>query len=243
MVLLFLYYVLSLVLGGRESCQVRPTYCGFLNCCKLRGLVMRVFCGVLLMVVLWCGVVVGGTNDSKAVLFLSSPAVDTVLAQECFEFMDKNVRGEMRVNRTLLRVKGFGPEEQLKAFSAMRSKNDVLVVVLVNQTVEKCPIVIFSEKLGTAVVNIAPILSAEGLSDKVRSARIDRAAMYALGRLAGMKACLNPFCALSEYAHVQKDKVPGRNYCPNCSDPVGKLLQEMGIFEKSEKMRIEKLKN
>ena len=200
------------------------------------NIVMKKVCGlVVLGVALFAGVVFGGTKESKTVLVLNSPAVDAKLSKECFDFMKLNVRGSLRQDRTLLCVGGFGPEEQLKAFSAMRSERDALVVVLVSYDEPVGPVVIYSVSLGAAVVNIAPILADKELSEKMKPAVIERSAMYALGRLAGMDACLNPFCALSEYKQVNKNKMPGRNYCPNCIDRVAVKLEGLGVFEKENK--------
>lgn len=189
---------------------------------------------IVLGAFLLAGTVFGGSDDSKTVLVLNSPKVDAKLAKENFEFMRHNVRGSLRQDRTLLCVDGFTPEEQLKAFSAMRSESDALVVVLVNSDEAEGPVVIYSVSLGAAVVNISSILSDGDMSDKKKTAVIERSAMYALGRIAGMDACLNPFCALSEYKQV-KEKMPGRNYCPNCIDSVALKLEALGVFEKGDK--------
>jgi predicted Zn-dependent protease len=175
------------------------------------------------------GVTHAATQDSKMVLFLSSPEVDTELSRTCFGFVKNNVRGQLRRDLTLLRSAGFGPEEQLRVFSAMRSDGDALVVVLVNVATNSAPVVTYSEKRGSAVVNIAMLDAAEEITEQGRVARIERAAMYAVGRLVGMPACLNPYCALSEYVHVQKNKVLGRNYCPHCSDRVAAGLKAVGV--------------
>ncbi|MBT3192300.1 MAG: hypothetical protein HN341_07065 [Verrucomicrobia bacterium] len=171
-------------------------------------------------------------SESNAVLVLSTPTVEKRVSAACFDFMRTNVMGMLRRDRTLLRAAGFGPEEQLKAFSAMRSERDALVVVLVNTPASSAPAVVYSVRLGCAVVNTAVIAAIDGLTDQGRLARIERAAMYGLGRLVGMPACLNPFCALSEYEHVQKDKIPGRNYCPNCCDRVAAGLRAVGVQER-----------
>ena len=171
------------------------------------------------------------SEPDKSVLVLYSPNVDAQLAKRNFGFMQRNVRGTLQQDNTLLRVKDFAPKEQLKIFSAMRSDKNVLVVVMINSSDSHAPIVIYSTSMGAAVVNIAPIVRDKQLSDKVKSAVIDRSMMYALGRVAGMDACLNPYCALSEYKQLPKKQLPGRNYCPNCIDKVGEKLQALGAGE------------
>lgn len=185
----------------------------------------------LMVVSAWLCVTVVGFADGKDVLLLRGPKVDAKLAENCFKFMDHNVRGKLRVDHTLFSVDGFAPKEQLKVFSAMRSEQDALVVVLVNSPASTNSVVIYSRDLGAAVVNIAPMVNDREFSKKIRLALIDRSAMYALGRVAGMEPCLNPFCALSEYHLVQKDKMPGRNYCPNCIDRVAEKLEKLGVKE------------
>ena len=177
-----------------------------------------------------CGVVFGGEKD-RCVLLLSTPGVDAGLAKRCFDFMGHNVRGRLRVDRSLLRVDGLAPKEQLKVFGAMRSDGDALVVVLVNSSAATNSVVIYSRSLGAAVVNVAPIMNDKELLPRVREGHVDRAAMYALGHLAGMDSCLNPYCALSEYKHMKKDQMPGRNYCPNCVDRVADKLAVLGVTE------------
>jgi hypothetical protein len=187
---------------------------------------------VLWSCVLFLAVICDAADDgSKDILLLNSPGVDGSVAKQCFDFVERNVQGRIRVDRTLLSTEGFTPPELLKAFSAMRSKDDALVVVLVGSETELTSVVAYSEKLHSATVNITPMLNAAELTPKGRSARIDRAVMYAIGRLIGLSPCLNPYCALSEYEHTDKDRIPGRNFCPVCADAAGKALQALGVGE------------
>ena len=190
----------------------------------------------ILTTVLAAASVLAGT---KTVLVVSSPTVDKQIARETYDFMTRNVRGALRYQDTLFKVAGFGPEEQLKIFAAMRTENDPLVVALVNDASSKCSPVILSQSQGAAVVNIAPFLNDKSLSKKEQRALIDRSMMYALGRAAGMDACLNPYCALSEYK-MMKDRVIGRNYCPKCTDEVAAKLKSLGIVEKPVKRPVKK---
>lgn len=179
----------------------------------------------------------GGAQDTKKILLLSSPTVDSEISESTLGFAARNVKGAITEGRTRLSISGFEPKELLRIYSAMRTDSDALVIVLANTRMPDWPVVIYSEILGCAVVNIAEILEMKEIIETGRVARIQRASLYAIGRLGGLKSCLNPFCALSEYEHVQKDRIPGRNYCPNCTDRVGAGLKALGIHEPPAKRR------
>ena len=188
--------------------------------------------GVAILFIIAGGRVCDGAQPaSKSILLLSSPSVQIEQADRCYQFVEHNVRGRTRSDRTLLSSECLTPDEQLRVFSCMRSTNDALVVVLVSSTPVKGAIIAYSEKLGSAVVNIGPVMSSPGLSDSARAARIDRAVMYAIGRLVGVDPCPNPFCALSEDQPHRKDQIPGRNFCPVCSVAVGEALRAVGSGE------------
>ncbi len=193
---------------------------------------ISLFCVSFLM----AGALSGEENDSQQVLLLRSPRVSENFSTLCLKFMKANLRGPVREDRTLLSVDGFTPQEQLKAFSAMRSKSDAIVIVLDSSAATDVSPISYSESLGCAVVNIASVVRDLDLSDLAREARVEKSIMYAIGRLVGMAPCLNPLCALSEYETVQKDRLPGRNFCPNCCDKVAAGLADRGVRENSESM-------
>ena len=194
---------------------------------------MTVFSRLLLLI---CMCIIGSTCDaeqplSKNLLFLASPEVSSELANARFRFLEMNVRGTLRTDRTLLRTAELTPKEQLKAFSCMVTDGDALVIALVNSPSGGGPVVVYSVGLGASVVNISPILAMKELTPTGQSARIDRALMFAIGMLLQVDSCMNPFCALSEVDHFRKDQLPGRNYCPACTDKVSDQLKNHGVCE------------
>jgi hypothetical protein len=176
--------------------------------------------------------VIGSTSDSKAILLLRAPHVGESVFDECFAYVKANVGDQVRRDRTLLPVGALSPEQSLKVFSGMRTPDDALVVVLGAARGSEIPAVVYSERLGSAVVNVCSSSHGDKQSEMAQVAVFERAVLYAIGRLVGMPSCLNPHCALSEYKHIQKGVNPGRNYCPNCCDRVAAGLRAVGVQER-----------
>ena len=168
---------------------------------------------------------------SKVIYLIRTHDVDSEVAKATFEFVRMNVQGTTRPDLGSVNIDPCCTRGMLRELSELRTKDDALVIALVGTSAPSgSPAVAYSEKLGSAAVMVEHLPSAESGMSEHRLAHIERAVIYAIGKLVGMPICQNPYCVLSTH-HARKDQLPSRGFCPVCADSARRRLMKFGVNE------------